>query len=61
MSTNLIARRPCTPGGKAVGSRRTTTRCGGAGASDDGTGVASALEIARAIRHDELSNPWVGS
>src|SRR5262249_12925155 len=29
------------------------------GASDDGTGVASALEIARAIRHDKLRNPVV--
>jgi hypothetical protein len=31
----------------------------GPGASDDGTGVASALEIARAIRHEPLANPVV--
>src|SRR6185436_12382618 len=29
----------------------------GPGASDDGTGVATALEIARAVRHEDMVNP----
>ncbi len=59
--TNLIARRPGqVPGGKAVVVvAHYDSVPAGPGASDDGTGVASALEIARAIRHDELTNPVV--
>src|SRR5215468_10461966 len=58
---NLIARRPGqTPGGKAVVvAAHYDSVPAGPGASDDGTGVASALEIARAIRHDTLANPVV--
>ena len=58
---NLIARRP----GQAAGPRAVVVAAhydsvpAGPGASDDGTGVASALEIARAIRHDTLANPVV--
>jgi len=58
---NLIARRP----GQALGGKAVVVAAhydsvpAGPGASDDGTGVASALEIARAIRHDELANPVV--
>ena len=37
----------------------TTSVPAGPGASDDGTGVASALEIARAIRKEPLANPVV--
>ena len=59
--TNLIARRPDQPlGGKAVVVvAHYDSVPAGPGASDDGTGVASALEIARAIRHDALANPVV--
>ena len=58
---NLIARRPGqAPGGKAVVvAAHYDSVAAGPGASDDGTGVASALEIARAIRHDALANPVV--
>jgi hypothetical protein len=58
---NLIARRPGQPaGGKAVVVvAHYDSVAAGPGASDDGTGVASALEIARAIRHDALANPVV--
>ncbi|HEX7838963.1 MAG TPA: M28 family peptidase, partial [Kofleriaceae bacterium] len=58
---NLIARRP----GQALGARAVVVAAhydsvpAGPGASDDGTGVASALEIARAIRGDALANPVV--
>jgi len=59
--TNVIARRP----GQALGGKAVVVMAhydsvpAGPGASDDGTGVASALEIARAIRHDALANPVV--
>ncbi|HEX3757858.1 MAG TPA: M28 family peptidase [Kofleriaceae bacterium] len=58
---NLIARRPDQPaGGKAVVvAAHYDSVAAGPGASDDGTGVATALEIARAIRHDALANPVV--
>ena len=58
---NLIARRPGqAPGGKAVVvAAHYDSVPAGPGASDDGTGVASALEIARAIRHDTLAHPVV--
>ena len=58
---NLIARRT----GAAAGAKAVVVAAhydsvpAGPGASDDGTGVASALEIARAIRHDTLANPVV--
>jgi peptidase M28-like protein len=58
---NLIARR----NGQAAGGKAVVVAAhydsvpAGPGASDDGTGVASALEIARAIRHDTLANPVV--
>lgn len=58
---NLIARRP----GQAPGTKAVVVVAhydsvpAGPGASDDGTGVASALEIARAIRRDALANPVV--
>jgi hypothetical protein len=55
---NLIARRPDQPAGKAVVVvAHYDSVAAGPGASDDGTGVASALEIARAIRHDALAHP----
>ncbi len=56
---NLIARRPDQPaGGKAVVvAAHYDSVEAGPGASDDGTGVASALEIARAIRHEPLAHP----
>jgi hypothetical protein len=58
---NLIARRPGQPaGGKVVVvAAHYDSVAAGPGASDDGTGVASALEIARAIRHDALAHPVV--
>ena len=57
---NLIARRPGQAGGKAVVvAAHYDSVPAGPGASDDGTGVASALEIARAIRRDTLANPVV--
>src|SRR5215468_1807151 len=56
--TNLIARRPDQPAGKAViVVAHYDSVAAGPGASDDGTGVASALEIARAIRHEPLAHP----
>jgi hypothetical protein len=57
---NLIARRPDQPAGKAVVVvAHYDSVAAGPGASDDGTGVASALEIARAIRHEPLAHPVV--
>jgi len=57
---NLIARRPGQAGGKAVVvAAHYDSVPAGPGASDDGTGMASALEIARAIRRDNLANPVV--
>ena len=58
---NVIARRPDQPtGGKAVVVvAHYDSVAAGPGASDDGTGVASALEIARAIRHEPLAHPVV--
>jgi hypothetical protein len=58
---NLIARRPDPPaGGKAVVvAAHYDSVEAGPGASDDGTGVATALEIARAIRHEPLAHPVV--
>src|SRR5215510_1126208 len=59
---NLIARRVAQgeQGGKAVVVvAHYDSVPAGPGASDDGTGVASALEIARAIRHEALANPVV--
>ena len=58
---NLIARRP----GQAAGGEAVVVAAhydsvpAGPGASDDGTGVATALEIARAIRGEALANPIV--
>ncbi len=56
---NIIATVPGTPGG---GKRVTVVAHydsvpAGPGASDDGTGVATAIEIARAIRREPLANP----
>ncbi|HEX3482608.1 MAG TPA: M20/M25/M40 family metallo-hydrolase [Kofleriaceae bacterium] len=58
---NLIARRPDQPaGGKAVVvAAHYDSVAAGPGASDDGTGVATALEIARAIRREPLADPVV--
>jgi len=59
---NLIARRPgdAAAGGKAVVvCAHYDSVPAGPGASDDGTGVASALEIARAIRGEKFANPVV--
>jgi hypothetical protein len=56
---NLIATIP----GQPRGGKRVTVVAhydsvpAGPGASDDGTGVATALEIARAVRHEPLANP----
>ncbi|HEX4417420.1 MAG TPA: M20/M25/M40 family metallo-hydrolase [Kofleriaceae bacterium] len=65
---NVIARRPDPPVGNA-GAKAAAKAViiaahydsvpAGPGASDDGTGVATALEIARAIRHEALANPVV--
>jgi hypothetical protein len=58
---NLIASRPGQAGGRksVVVTAHYDSVPAGPGASDDGTGVASALEIARAIRHEPLANPVV--
>ncbi|HEY6175760.1 MAG TPA: M20/M25/M40 family metallo-hydrolase, partial [Kofleriaceae bacterium] len=61
---NVIARRGgqgrATTGGKAVViAAHYDSVPAGPGASDDGTGMATALEIARAIRRDNLANPVV--
>jgi peptidase M28-like protein len=58
---NIIARVPGqAPGPKAVAvAAHYDSVPAGPGASDDGTGVATALEIARAIRHEALANPVV--
>lgn len=58
---NVIARRPDQPAGKAavVVCAHYDSVPAGPGASDDGTGVATALEIARAIRREALANPVV--
>jgi hypothetical protein len=58
---NLIARAPGQPPGRraVVVAAHYDSVPAGPGASDDGTGVASALEIARAIRHEPLANPVV--
>jgi hypothetical protein len=58
---NLIARRPDQPAGRkqVVVVAHYDSVEAGPGASDDGTGVASALEIARAIRHEPVANPVV--
>lgn len=58
---NLIARMPGQPPGPkaVVVAAHYDSVPAGPGASDDGTGVASALEIARAIRHEALANPVV--
>src|SRR5215470_14138106 len=59
---NLIARRP---GGNGTGGKAVVVAAhydsvpAGPGASDDGTGMATALEIARAIRRDDLAHPVV--
>lgn len=57
---NLIATRPGAPAGKAVVvSAHYDSVPAGPGASDNGTGVATALEVARAIKHDALARPVV--
>jgi hypothetical protein len=58
---NLIASLPGQPPGRksVVVAAHYDSVPAGPGASDDGTGVASALEIARAIRHETLANPVV--
>jgi hypothetical protein len=55
---NLIARVPGAPAGKAVVVvAHYDSVPAGPGTSDDGTGVASVLEIARAIRHEAFAHP----
>jgi hypothetical protein len=58
---NIIARAPGQPPGRkaVVVAAHYDSVPAGPGASDDGTGVASALEIARAVRHEPLANPVV--
>jgi Peptidase family M28 len=57
---DIIARRPGAPAGKqVVVTAHYDSVPAGPGASDDATGVASVLEIARAIRQDQLANPVV--
>lgn len=61
---NLIATRPDRPD-RAAGRKAVVVAAhydsvpAGPGASDDATGVASALEIARAVRRDPPANPVV--
>src|SRR5262249_32248545 len=60
---NLIARRPggggTTAGKAVVVAAHYDSVPAGPGASDDGTGMASALQIAPAVRHDALAIPAV--
>jgi Peptidase family M28 len=55
---NIIASRPGDPAGPAVAlTAHYDSVPAGPGASDDGTGVATLLEIARAVRHDAPRHP----
>ncbi len=57
---NLIATLPGAPGGKqVVVTAHYDSVPAGPGASDDGTGVATVLEIARAVRREHFANPVV--
>ncbi len=57
---NLIATRPGAPGGKQViVTAHYDSVPAGPGASDDGVGVATVLEVARAIRGETFANPVV--
>lgn len=58
---NIIATVPGRPrGGSAVAIvAHYDSVPAGPGASDDGTGVATVIEVARALRHEQLANPIV--
>lgn len=57
---NLIATQPgARPGPAVVVSAHYDSVPAGPGASDNGTGVATAIEVARAIKHDRLARPVI--
>jgi len=59
-ATNILATVPGAPAGKQiVVTAHYDSVPAGPGASDDATGVASLLEIARAIRREHFANPVV--
>jgi hypothetical protein len=58
---NIIATAPGQPRGRpaiAIVAHYDSVPAG-PGASDDGTGVATVIEVARALRHEKLANPIV--